>query len=153
MTGTVLAIHVAPASAAPMESRSSVAAVAGRGLRGDRYFDGEGTFSDHPGGGRDLTLVEAEALDAVEREVGLSLDFDAHRRNFTTRGVALNHLVGETFRVGDVRCRGVRLCEPCAHLASLTGEDVVDPLTHRGGLRADVVEGGTVRAGDPVTRT
>jgi MOSC domain-containing protein YiiM len=150
MLGTVEAIHVAPEAAAPMEARESVDAVAGRGLRGDRYFEESGTFSDTPGSGRHLTLVEAEAMEAVEREAGISLDFADHRRNLTTRGVALNHLVERRFRVGDVVCAGTRLCEPCAHLESLTEEGVGEALVHRGGLRADVVEGGTIRVDDVI---
>jgi MOSC domain-containing protein YiiM len=147
-TGTVAALHTAPAAEAPMESREAVEAVAGRGLRGDRYFTAEGTFSDAPGGGRDLTLTEAEAIEAIEREEGISLGFGDHRRNVTTRDAALNHLVGERFRVGGAVCEGVRLCEPCDHLRSLTAEGVTGALAHRGGLRADVVEDGTIRVGD-----
>ncbi|MFC6988087.1 MOSC domain-containing protein [Haloplanus sp. GCM10025708] len=150
MTSVVEAIHVAPEAEAEMEACGSVEAVAGAGLRGDRYFDAGGTFSDVPGGGHDLTLAEAEAIEAVEREAGISLGFDEHRRNVTTRGVALNHLVGRRFRVGDVVCEGVRLCEPCSHLENLTEDGVGDALVHRGGLRADVVEGGEIRVGDDV---
>ena len=150
--GTVVAIHVAPEAAAPVEGVDAVEAVAGRGLRGDRYFDEAGTFSGVAGGGRHLTLVEAEAIEAIEREADVALAPGAHRRNLTTRGVALNHLVGERFRVGDVVCEGVRLCEPCAHLQSLTEDGVLDALVHRGGLRADVLEGGTIRVGDEVGR-
>lgn len=148
--GTVEAIHVAPDAGTPMEPLESVEAVAGRGLRGDRYFAEEGTFSGRAGGGREITLVEAEAVEAIEREAGVTLGFDEHRRNVTTRDAALNHLVGERFRVGDAVCEGVRLCEPCSHLESLTAEGVLDALVHRGGLRADVREGGRIRVGDAI---
>ncbi|MEF8841111.1 MAG: MOSC domain-containing protein [Haloarculaceae archaeon] len=152
MNGTVESIHVAPEAADLMEPRESVDAVAGKGLRGDRYFDAEGTFSGAADGGNELTLVEREAIAAIEREAGIELDPGEHRRNLTTRGVALNHLVGERFRVGDVVCRGVRLCEPCDHLESLTADGVVAALTHRGGLRADVEAGGVIRVGGAVER-
>lgn len=151
--GRVEAVHVATEAEAAVEARESVDAVAGRGLRGDRYFDESGSFSGHEGGGRDLTLIEAEAVDAIAREADVHLEPGAHRRNVTTTGVALNHLVDERFRVGDAVCRGVRLCEPCAHLQSLVGQDDVLPaLVHRGGLRADVLEGGPITVGDPVHR-
>lgn len=149
--GTVEAIHVAPASGEPVEAVDTVEAVAGRGLSGDRYFSETGTFSGVEGTGRDLTLVEAEALEAIEREVEIALEPGEHRRNVTTRGVALNHLVGERFGVGEVVCEGKRLCEPCSHLESLTGEAVIEPLLHRGGLRADILESGTIAVGDEVT--
>lgn len=131
-----------------MEPRVAVEAVAGEGLRGDRYFRGVGTFSDGPDDGRDVTFTEAEAIEAIRREAGIDLGFDEHRRNVTTRDAALNHLVGERFRVGDAVCVGVRLCEPCEHLRRLTVDGVEEALVHRGGLRADVVEGGTIRVGD-----
>ena len=151
--GTVEHVHVAPEAEAPMRPVERVEAVPGRGLRGDRYFREEGTFldgSNERGSGYDLTLIEAEAIEAIERESGIDLAPGEHRRNVTTRGVALNHLVGERFRVGSVVCRGDRLCEPCAHLESLTTDGVLDALVHRGGLRADVVEGGTIAVGDAV---
>lgn len=139
-------MFVAPETAGTPERRESVEAVAGRGLRGDRYFDREGgTFE-----GSDLTLIEAEAVEGAAREYGVDLDPGAHRRNVVTRGVPLNHLVGETFRVGDAVVRGDRLCEPCSHLESLAAEGVSESLVHRGGLRATIREDGTVAAGDEI---
>ncbi len=151
MSGRVVAIHVAPEQSAPVEERDWVYAVAGRGLEGDRYFDDEGTFRERDGS--DLTLIEREALDGVEREYGIALEPGVHRRNITTRGVALNHLVGDRFRVGRALCEGVELCEPCSYLERhLETEGVREALVHRGGLRARVLEGGRVEPEDAVTR-
>lgn len=150
--GTVEGLYVAPEAGAAVEARESVDAVAGRGLRGDRYFDESGSFSDLEGDGRDLTLIEAEAIEAMAREADVDLEPGEHRRNVVTSGVALNHLVGERFRVGGAVCRGARLCEPCAHLQSLSGKAVLPALVHRGGLRADLLEGGPIAVGDPVNR-
>ena len=122
----------------------SARVVAGRGLSGDRYFLGKGSFSHWRGSGRALTLVEAEALE----DVGLS--FAAARRNVVTRGVDLNALVGVRFRVGSVECLGRRLCEPCRHLERLEGDGLMRSLAGRGGLRADVLSDGVVAVGDPV---
>ena len=117
--------------------------VAGRGLSGDRYFLGKGSFSHWRGTGRALTLVEAEALE----DVGLS--FAAARRNVVTRGVDLNALVGVRFTVGSVSCLGRRLCEPCRHLEKLEKRDgLMRALAGRGGLRADVLSDGVVAVGD-----
>lgn len=127
-----------------------VEAVAGRGLEGDRYFEAKGTYSPTPGTGRQITLIEQEAVDAAAHDYGISLEPGQSRRNIVTVGVALNHLVGKEFLVGRVRLRGMRLCEPCAHLASLSKRGVVKALTHRGGLRADILTGGVIRVGDPV---
>jgi MOSC domain-containing protein YiiM len=123
---------------------SSAVAVAGRGLEGDRYFEGSGTFSGGPPSGRALTLVEAEALDDVR------LDWAAARRNVVTRGVGLNDLVGRRFRIGAVECMGRRLCDPCSHLEKLTEDGILRALADRGGLRADVLSDGRVAVGDPL---
>ncbi|MDP9384870.1 MAG: MOSC domain-containing protein, partial [Actinomycetota bacterium] len=119
-------------------------AVAGAGLAGDRYSTDLGTFeSRRPGTA--LTLVDAELLDGLSRQLGRPVD---HRRNVVVRGTDLNALVGRRFRLGEVLCEGRRLCEPCAHLERLNGGGVLRPLVHRGGLRADIVAGGTLRVGD-----
>jgi MOSC domain-containing protein YiiM len=122
---------------------------AGRGLEGDRYCDGRGTFSNAHARGHDLTLIEAEALDELVLPAGRLAPEEA-RRNVVTHGIDLNALVGRRFRVGDVECLGQRLCEPCAHLERLTRPGTLRGLVHRGGLRADALTDGVVRVGDPV---
>jgi MOSC domain-containing protein YiiM len=133
-----------------MVSVSEIRAVPGQGLEGDRSFRKTGTHSTWPGTGREVTLVEAEASEAIARESGIVLAPGASRRNITTRGVPLNHLVGRRFRVGEVMLEGVRLCEPCGHLESLTQAGVREGLIHRGGLRARILRKGLIRVGDPV---
>ncbi len=133
-----------------MTSVPEVRALAGKGLEGDRYCLGVGTYSDKPGSGRQVTLIELEAIEALQRDHGVSLQPIAARRNIVTRGVALNNLVGQRFRVGPVTFVGVRLCEPCAHLEGLTRPGILRGLVHRGGLRADVLADGLIRVGDPI---
>src|SRR4051794_2794288 len=152
--GTVEAIVVAPDAEAAMHRVDRPAARAGRGLEGARYFDERGTFSNVHGRGYDLTLIEAEVLDTLELPAG-RLTAEEARRNIVTRGIDLNALVGERFRVGDVECFGQRLCEPCAHLERLnaaTGKPgVLRALIHKGGLRADVLSDGEIRVGDQIS--
>jgi MOSC domain-containing protein YiiM len=150
--GSVVSIHIARDAAAPMESREEVKAVAGHGLEGDRYFNGRGHWSKSPGVSREVTLIELETIEALEREKSLALAPGAARRNVVTRGVTLNHLVGQEFQVGAVRLRGTRLCEPCAYLEGLTLPGVLAGLIHRGGLRAEIVTGGTIRVEDVITQ-
>lgn len=154
LVGTVDRIAVAPQAEAPMRLVESARALAGRGLEGDRYADGAGTFSprgaDRPG--YDLTLFAAEVLDDLARE-GFPTDFASTRRNVLTRGVDVNALVGREFRIGDVRCRGLRLAEPCVHLDRISGTPRLRPLIHRGGLRADLLTGGELRPGLPIATT
>jgi MOSC domain-containing protein YiiM len=148
--GFVSTIHITQEAAGPVVPVSEVRAVPGRGLDGDRYFHQTGTYSPRPGPGREVTLIEAESVEALGREAGILLAPGASRRNVTTRGVPLNHLVGRQFRVGEVLLEGVRLCEPCAHLESLTQSGVREGLIHRGGLRARIVTEGTIRIGDVI---
>ena len=151
--GHVEAICIAPEAGAGMERVQEVEAVAGRGLRGDRYFDDSGTWSNDPDVDdipRHLTLFETETLEILERDEGLDLTVTDHRRNVTTRGVAVDHLLDERFRIGEVVCEGVRLCEPCAYLESRTEDGVLSGLVHRGGLNAAVVESGAIRVGDRI---
>jgi MOSC domain-containing protein YiiM len=146
----VESIHVAAAAGESMVPLGEVRAVPGRGLEGDRYFSKTGTYSRHEGADRQITLIEVEALEALERDYRIALDPGESRRNVATRGVAVNHLVGRRFRIGEVRLRGLRLCEPCSHMERLSGKPVRSGLVHRGGLRAEILTGGVIRVGDPV---
>lgn len=142
--GHVAAILTAADAEGPSLRVEHVNAVAGRGLEGDRYHDGRGTFSG-PGRGYQLTLVEAEVLDSID------LSWEDARRNIVTRGIALTALVGQRFTVGGgVECVGRRLAEPCAHLERLTRPGLLRPLVHRAGLRADIIQGGPISTGDQI---
>jgi hypothetical protein len=150
----VEAIVLGPEAEAALQPVRTARAEAGRGLEGDRYFDARGTFSNWHSRGHDLTLMEAEVLDGLSFG-GERLAPEDARRNIITRGIDLNALVGKSFRVGDVECLAQRLCEPCAHLERLTAQagkpGTLRALIHKGGLRADVISGGEIRVGDPIT--
>src|SRR4051812_2680785 len=152
VSGTVEGLFVAAAAEARCTAVESAEAVAGRGLRGDRYFDGQGTFGGPGAAGHQITLIEREALEELAARSGIALDPADARRNVVTRGVDLNALAGRRFAVGDVEIVGRRWCEPCAHLQRLTTPGILRGLVHRGGLRADIVRGGTIARGDPVRR-
>ena len=133
------AIHLGAPRKPELWPVESVRALPGKGLEGDRHF--------HAGGakpGQALTLVEAEVVEAAGLAPG------ATRRQLTVRGVRLNDLVGKRFRVGDVECFGVELCEPCRHLESLTRPGIVKELAHRAGINADILSDGTIAVGDEV---
>jgi hypothetical protein len=148
--GTVETVLVAHDAEAAMVRVDRAEVQPGRGLQGDRYFDGRGTFSDAHGRGHDLTLIEAEMLEELE----LPLAAEDARRNVVTRGIDLNALVGRHFSIGAVECFGQRLCEPCAHLERLAARagkpGTLRALIHKGGLRADVLTPGEVQVGDAV---
>ncbi len=148
--GTVESIHIASAAKAPMRAVDQIEAIPGVGLEGDRYALKQGTFFK-PEPDFELTLIEAEAIEAIRREYEVDLPAGNARRNVVTRGVALNHLVGREFSIGGVKIRGIRLCEPCSHLQALTELPVIKALRHRGGLRAQILTSGVIRVGDVVT--
>jgi MOSC domain-containing protein YiiM len=148
--GKVVSINITPEAAQPMRSVDEVRAVPGKGLEGDRYFAKDGTFSKNEGAGRQVTLIEIESVEALEIDYQHKLDPGDARRNIVTRDVPLNHLVGKDFTVGEVTLRGVRLAGPCNHLAELTDGKVKEGLLHHGGLRADIVSEGTIKAGDTI---
>jgi MOSC domain-containing protein YiiM len=148
-TGTVVEINISPEHEVLPEPMSRVRAVSGRGLEGDRnFFTGEGL---QPERDQELTLISTEALEALSEEHGIELTAAESRRNIATRGIDLNRLEGARFRVGDVECEGIELCEPCRHLQGLTQPGVLRGLAHRGGLRAAILTDGEISVGDQVT--
>jgi len=149
--GEVLSIHVTGTAGSSMKSVREVCAVAGKGLEKDRYFRETGKYSKRRGPHRQVTLIEMEALKALKREAGINLRPNQCRRNVVTHGVPLNHLVDQEFRVGKVRLRGVRLCEPCGYLEKQIGiRGVQKALVHRGGLCAEILSDGLICVGDAV---
>jgi MOSC domain-containing protein YiiM len=140
MSGTVEGLHVSPQFEQLPQPVEAVEVTA-EGVLGDRYF-----------GERNLTLIEAEALEGLFEEAGIELTAAESRRQVLTRGVRLNDLVGTRFRVGEVECVGEEWCEPCSHLEGLTRHGVLRGLVHRGGLRADIVRDGRIAVGDEVVR-
>jgi MOSC domain-containing protein YiiM len=133
-------IHVGPDAGGELVSVESVRAIAGQGLEGDRSFRPQGAKP-----GQALTLVEAENVEDVGLGVGET------RRQLTVRGVRLNDLVGKTFKVGEVECYGVELCEPCEHLQSMTRPGIIKELVHRAGINADILSDGVIRVGDSIS--
>jgi MOSC domain-containing protein YiiM len=148
--GTVESIYIASTAQGTPESVGQATAIPGAGLEGDRYALKLGTFHK-PQPDRELTLIEAEAVEALRRDYQVELSVGEARRNIVTRNVPLNHLVGREFTIGDVRIRGIRLCEPCDHLEKVTGKPLIKGFLHRGGLRAQILTSGTIRVGDEVT--
>jgi MOSC domain len=141
--GVVERICVAPSAGEAVACLEKVSAIAGKGLDGDRHLVGRGTF---PSGisGSALTLIQAEVCESFDPPLAP----EEHRRNLVVRGVELNTLVGHEFRIGDVLCRGMRLCEPCTVIDRYASRSLLRPLVHRGGLRADILTDGEISVGD-----
>jgi MOSC domain-containing protein YiiM len=148
----VVQILIAKSAASEMESLETVRAVPGRGLVGDRYYLGKGTFS--PAEAKpdfELTLIESENIEDFANETGLPFTALQARRNIVTEGVRLNELAGKDFEIGEVRIRGIRLCEPCSYLASISFPETLKGLVHKGGLRAQILREGVIRVGHAIS--
>ncbi len=151
-TGIVEGIYTAPSRGADTVYMEQIHVIPGMGIEGDRYFDKAGTGGIHSVPGRELTFVELEAIEAMCSE-GIAISPDKTRRNIITRGIHLNDLAGRDFMVGKVHIHGIRLCEPCDYLASRTDPRLKDSMTHRGGLRANILTEGTIHLHDLITFT
>ena len=148
--GELVSIFISKSFGEQMVEKSAVTDVKGKGLEGDRFFIRTEINSQKHDPSREVTLIEIEAIKAIKREHDIDFGLGDSRRNLVTRGVPLNHLVDQDFTVGEVVLHGIRLCEPCSHLASLTHKDILPALIHRGGLRAQIISGGTLNVGDAI---
>jgi MOSC domain-containing protein YiiM len=151
MTGLITTIFVAPAKHAEQIPVDAVQLKAGKGIVGDRFFGFRQKQT-----GRNLSLIEWEAIEEFNQTYQLNLPMNATRRNLITQGIRLNDLVGKTFKIGQVECRGIELCEPCKVMArhfpatSLSQSDIIRAFAHKGGIRANVLTDGVVRLGDEI---
>jgi MOSC domain-containing protein YiiM len=149
--GKVEQLLIATSKGEDMQLVDTVNAVTGKGLEGDRYFNGTGTFSpDEPTPDYEITFVEAENIEKFAAEHNLQFNGPDARRNIVTRGISLNDLVDTEFQVGDARIRGIRFCEPCQYLADRTHAEILPALVGRGGLRARIIGSGTIKVGDEI---
>ncbi len=150
-SGKVVAIYIAPAQGEPTIIVDQAHLVPGRGIEGDRFFNSSTTSDKNPNPERELTLIEIEAIEAMCQEDMISITPDQTRRNVITRGIPLNDLVGRVFLIGNIRVRGLRLCEPCDYLAGRTDPRIKSSMSHRGGLRAQILSDGLIYTNDFIT--
>ena len=150
-SGTIDHLFLTDAMSQPMRAQSELIAVAGEGIEGDRYMLATGTYSKKPEPGRQITLVEGEVLDWLKSEHGLTVRPEDCRRNVVTRGIELNPLVGKELTVGPARVLVHRLCQPCRYIEKLLDQpDLYERWWDKGGLRCEILDGGTIRVGDRV---
>lgn len=155
MQGTIHSIYISESPDKEMQSVSSASLMAGKGIEGDRYFDGKGTFSEKLAGkpSFQVTLIEKKEIDKFNQDHGQQQDDGDFRRNIVTTGIRLNDLVDKEFTIGSVKLKGLRLCEPCDYLAKTVNPLVLPHLVGRGGLRAQILVGGTVNCGDTINES
>lgn len=154
MPGHIIGIYTARKGEKP-DAREFVEAVAGKGIVGDRYFTGEGTFSKTLAGNRksEITFISSEEIDRFNHAQGSDLDYGDFRRNVVTKDIDLNKLVGKKFSIAGVQFEGIETCEPCAHLAKTVHHAVLPAMISRAGLRAAVLTSGTIAVGSEIVAT
>ena len=144
--GRIDQICIAPSEGGEIQEVAEIEAIPGTGLSGDRYCKQNAAPETQ------ITLIEAEAIDEFNQIFSLNLSATQFRRNVITRDVQLNSLEGKSFSVGGVRLRGIELCEPCAYLQNLLQiPGLVKQLTHKGGLRCEILSDGVIRSDDLIT--
>jgi len=147
LVARVARIFIGPDESGPIQEVEAVEAIADKGLKGDRYFD-DGNEPHDPT--LEVTLFSAEGLEAARVESGLDITPEEMRRNLMTEGVTLSDLLGRRFSAGEVVFEGLEQNPPCAHLQQLAGKPLLKPMIEHGGIRARIVQGGTIRAGDEI---
>ena len=146
--GKIIGIQITSDGEGKLASVNQVKAVAGQGLEGDRYFNRTGTYSKKHKPSREGNLYRGGGAGGVAARIRIGIEPVGKPPQHHHARVALNHLVGKAFRVGEAAFQGLELCEPCGHLEQLTGRQVRAGLVHRGGLRTQILETGIVRVGD-----
>lgn len=146
MNGTVIAIYISPVAGGSMKQVPEVEAIAGQGLKGDRYAMGEGSYNKGSLGKRQATLINAVFFE------GSGFEYRDSRRNIVTTGIELMWLIGKEFQIGTARFRGVKYCDPCTRPSKLSGKErnFKEAFFDRGGLVAEIIEGGVIKTGDSV---
>jgi MOSC domain-containing protein YiiM len=145
----VVSILIGPEPQKPMREVSEVEAVAGAGLVGDRYFQGD-VPEDERDPTDEVTLIASEGIAAAASESGLDISPADIRRNIVTSGVEPSELLGRRFWIGEVELEGLEDNPPCAHLQRLAGKQLLKPMMGRAGIRARILTGGSIRSGDPL---
>ncbi len=147
MSGKIAKLLISKDTQSDMLNVNQIVLEIGKGIFGDRYYNQEGTFSNkgeiEPD--RDVTLIEIEKIDALNKENDLNITAEDFRRNIVVSNCDLNSLVGKEFQIGEVVLKGLRLCEPCKYLSNkLDNEKVLSQMVHKAGLRAQIIKGGSI---------
>jgi len=125
----------------PMIESPEMECVAGRGIRGDRYFD----FKDDYKG--QITFFALEVFDELCSAMQIqSCSPSLARRNVITRSIDLNDLIGQEFEVQGVRFLGTEECRPCYWMDRAFAPGTQEFLKGRGGLRAKILTNGELRS-------
>jgi hypothetical protein len=149
-TPKISSIWIATAAGAELHPLDTAEIVAGRGIIGDRYHIGKGSFSRWQDPWRAITFIEQEAIETAQSEHGIIFSKGRARRNVVTIGIPLEDLIGRHFRIGSAEFKGSRICHPCRYLDRVVEAGSYQALKHRGGIRAEIVKSGSITIGDEI---
>ena len=148
-TGKVVGLFTVDRRAEPMKRVKQFSALAGRGIEGDRYLLGTGTYSKKPEPGRQVTLIQSEILESLKDKFKITVKPEESRRNVLTEGIEINDLIGCEFFIGTVRLLAHRLTEPCKYLENLLEQPgLYKELWGNGGISCEILTGGVIKEGD-----
>jgi MOSC domain-containing protein YiiM len=149
---TLHAIIIGEKAKEPLHYVDSVRAVQSKGLEGDRYYYGQGTFNKPQLSQdvREISILPFETLSECNSRLDSSLDFLDLRRNLIIKNFDVSLLADRVFTIGTAKFRIVRTCPPCRYLSRLLNEDMMIGLKYIGGHRAIIVQSGVITAGDEI---
>lgn len=150
MQGNVFSIYITDQAGNEMQSITSASLLSGKGIEGDRYCNGTGKFSEQLKNNPsvELSLIEKEQIDKFNFEQKQNHRYGDLRRNIVTEGIRLNDYVNKEFSIGNIKLKGIRLCEPCSYLAETVNPLVLPHMVGICGLRAQIISSGTINLGD-----
>lgn len=142
-TGTVLWIGIRPERRAPMQGVDTIQVSTESGLAGDHYGKN--------GGNRQVTLIQAEHLEAVAKMLQLgTIDPADTRRNIVVSGINLQAFTDRQFEIGEVVLEMTGICHPCSRFEESLGPGGYNTMRGHGGITAKVIQGGIIKKGDVV---
>ena len=144
----VARMFIATRASAPMQEVDAIEVIARRGLRGDRYCEGCGFWSEKDE--CEITMISQHDLDDIENETGINLDTGAHRRNLVAQNIVMESLIGKRFQIGSAKFAYERPRPPCLHLQKISEPGVVKALAGRSGICIRCFDSGMIKQGDQI---
>jgi len=138
----IIEIGIAKESNKQIIKVESIEVLAGKGIKGDRYFQ---NFNDEK---NQLTLIESENIDNYNNTFKTNFNYLEFRRNLITKNIQLNDLVGKILMIGEVKIKAHDLCRPCKTLQEKLGKDnIIKEFLRGGGLRCEILNSGFIKTG------
>jgi MOSC domain-containing protein YiiM len=139
----IISIHVVRKRNAAAESCNHVTVRSNFGITGD-YRSEKFQIGQ-------ITLIEAETIDAMSRKLGYDIPSGSSRRQIIVKGIKLNELIGRNLRMGQILVRVEDKCNPCKNMETKIGPGAEEAMNDNGGIHCRIIKGGELRVGDKIT--